>query len=124
MMGAGSVPSASSVAVQLSQFPGEAPAIEEVISYLDENEPLIDSVFGFELRGEVAPQLIHLSKQDDLTGINLVTGSDATTASGMKHNLMVMQVRMANATRKESYEAAVLERKNSLAQWPSRPPCG
>ena len=34
----------------------------------------------------------------------------------MKHNHMVRQTRQANETRKEAFEAAKLERKNSLAQ--------
>ena len=61
---ADSVSTSAFSAVRLSHFPSEEPSVEEVITYLDENEPLVHSTFGFDLRGETPPSLVHLSKQE------------------------------------------------------------
>ena len=113
--GAGSTPSAFS-SLRLSSFPGEEPSVEEVVNYLDENEPLVHAIYSFDLRGETPPSLVHLSKPDDLTGFSLITGTEASTPAGMKHNFSVRQAEQRNATRKDAFDAAMLESANSLAQ--------
>ena len=46
------VSSSNSAVVRLSEFPGENPTVEEIITYLDANEPLVQTSYGSELRGE------------------------------------------------------------------------
>ena len=116
MMGAGGISTASPSTVTLGIFPSEFPSIEETIEYLDANEPLVQTTYGFELRGELPPALISLSKQHDLTGFNLLSGAEAATTAGMKHNLTVKQMQQENASKREAFGAMVLERKNALAQ--------
>ena len=66
MMGAGSISTAPPSSVSLGTFPSEFPTIEETIEYLDANEPLVQTTFGFELRGKLPPALISMSKQHDI----------------------------------------------------------
>ena len=77
MMAAGGISTASPSTVTLGIFPSEFPTIEETIEYLDANEPLVQTTYGFELRGELPPSLISLSKQHDLTGFVLLTGAES-----------------------------------------------
>ena len=51
-----------------------------------------------------------------MTGFTLITGTEALTASGMKHNFSVRQAQLRNSKRKEQLDAALLERSNALAQ--------
>ena len=70
---ADSVSTAAGVnSLRLSSFPGEEPTIEEVVTYLDECEPMVRAVYGFELRGEIPPSLIYLSKADRSTGFSII----------------------------------------------------
>ena len=117
MGAAEAVSSSNSAVVRLSEFPGENPTVEEVITFLDANEPLVQTAYGSELRGETPPALVHLSEPEDLTGFVLITDpTEARTASGMKHNFSVRQALKLNATRKKAFDAAMLERSNALAQ--------
>ena len=57
--------------VRLSVFPTEEPTVEEVITYLDANEPLVNAVHSFELRGITPPVLLSLEVSEDMTGFAL-----------------------------------------------------
>ena len=115
-MGASDFNSSSFGSLRIGPFPGEEPTIQEIIEYLDSNQPLVHALYGAELRGDVHPSLISLSKVADMTGIAEVTGVEAKTPASQKHNLTVRQQVADNACRAESFAAAKIERSNSLAQ--------
>ena len=86
--------------VRLPVFPTEEPNVDEVINYLDASEPLVNATHSFELRGKTPPALLHLDVTDDMTGFTLITGTEALTATGMKHNFSVRQAQLRNSKRK------------------------
>ena len=57
--------------VRLPVFPTEEPTVEEVITYLDASEPLVNAVHSFELRGKTPPVLLSLEVSEDMTGFAL-----------------------------------------------------
>ena len=105
----------SGTSVLINQFPGEEPSVEAMLEFLRENTPKVTAAFGFDLRGQLPPHLISLSKMDDLSGFSEVTEATPTVA-GIKHNISVRQAVRANDVRSETLAAAKIERQNSLAQ--------
>ena len=104
----------------LSDFPAEEPSEKDLDDWLNENGPHVRQTHGAILRGETPPNLVHYDYQDDLTGfaeIAAPSSEDAGAAAKRQaHNLKVRQMQKANATRKATLDAGMLEAKNVLAQ--------
>ena len=97
----------------LSDFPTEEPSEKELDEWLNENGPHVRQTHGAILRGETPPNLVHYDYQDDLTGFTEIaapSGEDASAAAKRQaHNLKVRQMQQANATRRATLQAGMLE---------------
>ena len=89
----------SGSSVLIGEFPTEEPSVEQMKTFVEQNSPRVNATYGFELRGELPPHLIHLSKADDLTGFIELTGDAAKSPAGMKH--YNHSLRQAQRTSKE-----------------------
>ena len=100
--------------------PTPNPSEKELDEWLNENGPHVRQTHGAILRGETPPALVHYDYEDDLSGFTEIaapSGEDAGAAAKRQaHNLKVRQLQKANATRKATLQAGMLEARNVLAQ--------
>ena len=104
-----------SAKVQLTQWPGEEPTSKEVHDFVEENEPLLRAQYATDFSGRTPAGSMHLEDRFDMTELARVTGTDARTLQGQKHNAMISQQERTNAARATQLQAALTERSNDIA---------